>query len=274
MKSSTVRHVQRIQQALQILPATVCFAVIDHALRHFCGDLEDEDTVRLTLGWRLCQGTTGHCEDHWPDNDQATDDDIDWVAPNPYPLQNALCAMPPSMFYHAVLPIFDSWPVLPFLPPSTASDGYAWIQALAAWLTHPLFTEDGQPQYSARAADFTPRLTTAALRQGMSFPLGDCDDAWALTAAGDPIPVVDHRPYWANARTPVGRCADAPLLVLYPERGAVDWPSLLPDRPLLSGQLVSGAPCWIIACAENCLPAVGTLLTLTALRSFTPSPSS
>jgi hypothetical protein len=71
------------------------------------------------------------------------------------------------------------------------------------------------------------RLTTEDIAKGMGMPLGDCGDAWKLVAMGDPYDVVDHRPYCDGARTPVGLCTDAPILVLYPERGAVNWPTLL-----------------------------------------------
>ncbi len=71
------------------------------------------------------------------------------------------------------------------------------------------------------------RLTTADIAKGMDIPLGDCGDAWRLVTRGDPYDVVDHRPYCDGARTPVGLCTDAPILVLYPERGAVNWPVLL-----------------------------------------------
>ena len=58
--------------------------------------------------------------------------------------------------------------------------------------------------------------------------------------------MIDHRPYADHKRTPIGLCADAPLLILYPERGAVDWPALLHPIPLTNGVLFSGAPVWIV----------------------------
>jgi len=92
------------------------------------------------------------------------------------------------------------------------------------------------------------RLATSDLAGGAVIPLGNCGDAWRLRAVGDADDVVDHRPYVDRERTPAGLCADAPLLVLYPERGAVDWPALLGDaaagaRP---GHLASGVDVLVI----------------------------
>ena len=92
----------------------------------------------------------------------------------------------------------------------------------------------------------TSRFTTADITLNTSMLLGACGDAWTLTAMGDGLDVIDHRPYADGARTPVGLCADAPLLVLYPERGAVEWPLLLNSTPLRPGRLFSGASIWVV----------------------------
>ena len=57
----------------------------------------------------------------------------------------------------------------------------------------------------------TSRFTTADITLNTSMLLGACGDAWTLTAMGDGLDVIDHRPYADGARTPVGLCADAPL---------------------------------------------------------------
>lgn len=80
------------------------------------------------------------------------------------------------------------------------------------------------------------------------IPIGSCGDAWKLVSVGDPYDIVDHRPYCGGTRTPVGLCADAPLLVLYPERGAIDWPALLclSGKELRKGYCASGAEIYTI----------------------------
>lgn len=75
----------------------------------------------------------------------------------------------------------------------------------------------------------------------MYFAIGSCSDAWELRCVGDPEDVIDHRPYTADGnKTPVGYCTDAPVLILYPERGKFIWENLL-GLPLLGGSLLSGA---------------------------------
>ena len=92
------------------------------------------------------------------------------------------------------------------------------------------------------------RMTTKHVAADINILLGDCGDAWKLVSTGDPHNVVDHRPYCGNARTPVGLCVGAALLVLYPERGAVDWPALLcpPGGELQKGYCASGAEVYTV----------------------------
>ena len=93
------------------------------------------------------------------------------------------------------------------------------------------------------------RMTTKQITTDTEILLGDCGDAWKLVSMGDPYNVIDHRPYYDNIRTPVGMCTDAPLLVLYPERGAVDWPVLLccpSGEELQKGYCASGAEIYTI----------------------------
>ncbi|MBE0228089.1 hypothetical protein [Thermoanaerobacterium thermosaccharolyticum] len=78
------------------------------------------------------------------------------------------------------------------------------------------------------------------------FKIGYCSDAWKLRCIGDPEDVIDHRPFTPDGdKTPVGICADAPVLVLYTERGKIDWEKLL-GLSLLDGSLLSGAKVKII----------------------------
>lgn len=92
------------------------------------------------------------------------------------------------------------------------------------------------------------RMTTEQVAAGAEIPLGSCGDAWKLVSMGDTHDVVDHRPYYNNIRTPVGLCTDAPLLVLYPERGTVDWPALLCsfNGKLRKGYCASGAEIYTV----------------------------
>jgi len=78
-----------------------------------------------------------------------------------------------------------------------------------------------------------------------TVPLGVCGDAWGLSACGGELDMIDHRPYAGNLPTPVGVCMDAPVLVLYPERGAVDWPQVL-GHTLRKGVLLSGDEIWVV----------------------------
>ena len=93
--------------------------------------------MRFALGWVL-QDDTGTTYTTWPDND--ADEDMDWVPPSPEILAKTLDSFDTTTFYHQVLPIFFSWPV--FLdhsasPPSSFSNGYAWMRKLADWLAQP-----------------------------------------------------------------------------------------------------------------------------------------
>jgi ribosomal protein L37AE/L43A len=82
------------------------------------------------------------------------------------------------------------------------------------------------------------------------IPLGKCGDAWRLKKAGDKIDVIDHRPFWKDKKTPVGICLDAPLLVLYSERGLINWEELL-NVKLSDGKLASGADVKVIQLTEE-----------------------
>lgn len=79
------------------------------------------------------------------------------------------------------------------------------------------------------------------IKQEQYFKIGTCSDAWRLRCVGDPEDVIDHRPFTSDGnRTPIGYCTDAPVLVLYPERGKINWENLL-GLPLPDGSLSSGA---------------------------------
>lgn len=79
-----------------------------------------------------------------------------------------------------------------------------------------------------------------------TFKIGYCGDAWKLRVVGEEIDVFDHRPYAANGeKTPVGICADFQALILYPERGKIDWEKELGQK-LTDGHLFSGASIKVI----------------------------
>lgn len=241
VKARTQALTRQVQIALTTLEPSTLFILITNALDALLIVWpEGPDCVRFRLGWTLID-TSGQCYSAWPPDPNC---ECDWVAPDPLTLSHRLTALDAGTFYHEILPMFSEYPALDSLPPSSASDGYRWMESLAQWIA--TFPHD--PAAPPRT-DTSPRLTTAQIASGCPIPLGDCGDAWYLTAVGDPTDVVDHRPYADHGRTPVGLCTDAPLLVLYPERGAVDWPTLLDPAPLTAGFLFSGAPVWILALA-------------------------
>ncbi len=248
MQSKTQHLARNVQAALGALSPDVLFSLIHRALDAFGerDQLELEDALRFILGWVL-QDAAGHTYTDWPEGDA----DLEWVPPVPATLASSLAACDTATFYHTILPVFSEWPVLSAFPPGSCSDGYAWMRQLTTWLSHPSLDEEEEKRSVCARVDTSPRLTTADLQQGTPIPIGDCGDAWSLTIVGDAQDVIDHRPYTLkNQRTPLGLCADAPLVVLYPERGAVDWISLLAPTPLRSGLLFSGAPVWILYLTE------------------------
>ncbi len=248
MKTRTKTLTSQVQHALLALDASTLMAILDAALQDSFDFYEDPDLAdffRFRLGWTL-EDDDGQSYPEWPDD---LDKDFDWVAPHPNTVKDHLATLNTETFYHEILPVFSSWPPLSYDPPSCISDGYQWMQELAAWLAHPRLTRDDS-QHTPRR-DLSPRLTTTDVAQGGPIPLGYCGDAWKLTAMHDPSDVIDHRPYTDQGRTPVGLCTDAPILVLYPERGSVDWPQLLAPTPLRTGSLFSGASIWVIYLTEN-----------------------
>ncbi len=74
------------------------------------------------------------------------------------------------MFYHNILPTFFEWPDLSSagFPPSSFMDGYRWMQALANWLTDPVF--DDKP--NELRGDIRPRRITTAIAAGTAIPIG------------------------------------------------------------------------------------------------------
>lgn len=191
----------------------------------------------------MLEDAQGHRYGEWPDHNEL---DVDWVAPDPDSLAKNLATIDVTTFYHTVLPLFFEWPDLSVAgsSPSSCSDGYQWMRALATWLASPVFEQAEHTEQPRDNASL--RMSTAEIASGRATPIGHCGDAWALTMVGDACDVIDHRPYINNARTPVGLCADAPILVLYPERGAVDWSALLPTASLRPGTLTSGANVWVV----------------------------
>ena len=91
----------------------------------------------------------------------------------------------------------------------------------------------------------TVHLETGILTESTKIWLGNCGDAWRLTSCGAAMDVIDHRPFYKNKKTPVGLCCDAPILILYPERGKINWEELLQQR-LRNGKLASGADIKVI----------------------------
>lgn len=68
---------------------------------------------------------------------------------------------------------------------------------------------------------------------------------------GDDNDIFDHRPYTRdNKRTPVGLSTDSFHLILYPERGVVNWKELLPGKQLEIGYLCSGVVVYVIELDE------------------------
>jgi len=243
MKNRTKTLASQVQQTLLALDSPTIFAILDYALQestNLCDDVELEDVFRFHLGW-LLEDDEGHRYTEWPHD---INRDCDWIAPTPSVIKQYLTTLDAQAFYHDILPIFFRWPPLQSDPPSSYSDGYRWMQVLATWLSQPHLESFKERQRSH--IDLSPRMTTTEIAQGLPIPLGDCGNAWQLSAMGGPLDIIDHRPYTPEGRTPVGFCTDAPVLILYPERGSVDWPPLLSPTPLRPGSLVSGASIWLI----------------------------
>ena len=99
------------------------------------------------------------------------------------------------------------------------------------------------------------------------FSVGDCGDAWRLRGIGEDIDVIDHRPFSDRNKTPVGICCDAPILILYPERGSIDWEDLL-QMKLLPGKLCSGADIKIIYLSEEDHSTISVSLTIEQIKSL------
>jgi len=60
---------------------------------------------------------------------------VEFVAPDSAVLAIRIATLDPVAFYHEVLPVFGEWPDLTEAPPSSASDGYAWMKVLAQWMS-------------------------------------------------------------------------------------------------------------------------------------------
>jgi len=252
VKPRTQQATHHVQQALVALAPEDLLAVLQRALEAVGGShdaLDFEDTLRFALGWTI-ETSSGSRYDHWPECVKADEEFEDWIAPDPRVLSERLASLDLSTFYHQILPVFSEWPDLDADPPGTCSNGYRWMHALAQSITDGAWKSPAVEAFQHVPAE-SPRLTTAELAAGQAIPLGECGDAWGLTAIGDPVDCIDHRPYTDQSRTPLGRCTDAPVLVLYPERGAVDWPRLLAPQSLRAGILLSGASVWILYVTES-----------------------
>lgn len=112
---------------------------------------------------------------------------------------------------------------------------------------------------------------TQEITKDTVFSIGSCGDAWALRGIGDPIDIIECRPFCDGNKTPVGICCDAPILVLYPERGSVDWEHLL-QMELLPGKLCVGTDIKIIYLSEEDASLLNSevpfLLTVERIKSL------
>jgi len=87
-------------------------------------------------------------------------------------------------------------------------------------------------------------------KKSTKIRIGNCGDAWQLRSRGHDIDIIDHRPFYKNKTTPIGLCSDAPILVLYSERGNIDWEKLLQTK-LQDGKLLSNADVKIIHLSDD-----------------------
>lgn len=139
MKQKTRHLARRVQLALAALAPAVQFRVVDTALRAWGANdwLDAEDSLRFGLGWVLIDDQAQQYSE-WPDD---PDREVEWVAPEPDVLASRIARLDVVTFYHTVLPVFFEWPVLNAYAPSSFSDGYQWMKALAEWLANPVFDE-------------------------------------------------------------------------------------------------------------------------------------
>lgn len=90
-------------------------------------------------------------------------------------------------------------------------------------------------------------LHTPAPDPDGDVPLGCAGDAYRLRASGDRADVFHRRPTTDDGRkTIVGVCWNAPYLVLFADRGRIDWPRLLGVESLPAGRVLSGATVYVV----------------------------
>jgi len=132
MNEKTKRKARKVQNALLSLPPEKVLAMMESALDGFDEySIEFVDMLRFSLGW-LLEDNHGNRHDAWPED---SDMGAWFVPPLPDALTERIARMQAEDFYHKVLPVFGCWPELSTgTPPSSYSDGYAWMEALAEWL--------------------------------------------------------------------------------------------------------------------------------------------
>ena len=172
MTSRTKSLARSVHTALMTLDPPTLFTLIETALTELPPeDIEMADNLRFRLGWVL-QDDQGHQHTTWPNDTPQSVDWVEWVDPDPNTLAHTLAHTDVITFYHEILPVFATYPSLDAMPPSVASDGYRWMQALASWIrSYP-----DNLREAICPAD-SPRMTTADIAAGLPLPVGDCGDA-------------------------------------------------------------------------------------------------
>ena len=104
--------------------------------------------------------------------------------------------------------------------------------------------------------------------------LGCVGDAFRLRSADCRTDVFHRRPTTdAGRKTAVGVCWNFPLLVLFSDRGRIDWPGRLGVADLPTGRLLSGDTVYVVRLSQSdwqplLLQTDGAQLPVAAIRRW------